>query len=205
MNRKLETLMGLSQVFRQPKPQLKNACEFHLLREYSLLVYSAWLSLQSLFTAHSISSCTSSSWNTAVRVSDRPVFWLRDIHFCISCLRGTSITARTLPNFSILVFTSEFINNRTVPEETFRDLSAFQIKNYAVNLNDEAPTRIQIYSCNTCEPRQHPRYLCHTSRIEPSRRTLGLGTARLFKTKEHGVWSTVGPLPQAQRSPSQAR
>jgi hypothetical protein len=28
------------------------------------------------------------------------------------------------------------MNNSTVPEETFRDLSAFQIKDYTVNPND---------------------------------------------------------------------
>jgi hypothetical protein len=46
------------------------------------------------------------------------------------------ITARTLPEFSILTFTLEFINNSTVPEETFRNLSTFQIKDYTGNIND---------------------------------------------------------------------
>jgi hypothetical protein len=91
---------GIHQVFCQPKPRLKNASEVHLLCEYSLLVHSAWLSLQSLFTIHLISSFTSLIWNTAVRGSDWPVFWLPYIHFCISCSRDISITNLTLPGIS---------------------------------------------------------------------------------------------------------
>jgi hypothetical protein len=56
----------------------------------------------------------------------------------------------------------------------------------------EAPTRIHIYPCNKCEPRQHPQYLCHTSQIEPRRKIPDLGTTRLVKAKEHGIWSSVG-------------